>query len=217
MAIAASNFVVVQSRTFKVHVGSTYPSLDTYCLFAAYLGSLLVENPQFRHGNQPLRHRVVNQLSDRHDDGKGPNVALPLLVLVNNWRTTDRDSPLTPPEQVIYFHADNGTHERFHDQRMTDLDLKRVQSVKLNTSYVVCALTSKKLNLSKMVGLNEPYTPGRSSAQRKRSRKVMQEWMFTPASMDTLPRQLVRGLKKNDTGFPISEGIWHHMDAARGL
>jgi hypothetical protein len=87
-----------------------------------------------------------------------------LHVLVK-CRTTDTDSSLTPPETGIYFHANIGTHESFHDQSVTDMELKRVQPYKFKTSYDMCALTSMILNLLKMGGLNEPDTPRRNSAQ----------------------------------------------------
>ena len=50
------------------------------------------------------------------------------------------DTPTLGAQQIIDLYADHGTHEQFHSEIETDMDLGRLPSGKIDTNYLVCAL-----------------------------------------------------------------------------
>ena len=114
-------------------------------------------------------------------------------------------------------YADHGTHEQFHSEFKTDMDLTRLPSGKFDTNYLVCALAAVAMNLLRLVGqhtLHHPDSPVRHSAQRRRIRTVMQELMFKAARLLSHARQWALGLGANDSGFAVFERHWRQLDTA---
>ena len=172
------------------------------------------ENVQISHGGQSMALRRLYRLTERTIDKKGQPLLLPDYTL-EGWSTTLPAS--FTPEQVIALYADHGTHEQFHSEFKTDMDLVRLPSGKFDTNYLVCALAAVAMNLLRLVGqhtLHEPDAPLRHTAQRRRIRTVMQELMFKAARMIHHARQWVLGLGKNDTAFAVFERHWHQLDTA---
>ena len=120
-------------------------------------------------------------------------------------------------QQIIDLYADHGTHEQFHSEFKTDMDLVRLPSGKFDTNSLVCALAAVAMNLLRLAGqhtLHEPDSPVRHAAQRRRIRTVMHELMFKAARMVHHARQWVLGLGANDTAFAVFERHWRALDSA---
>jgi hypothetical protein len=138
---------------------------------------------------------------------------LPEYVL-EGWSTTLPEAAFSC-EQVIALYADHGTHEQFHSEFKSDMDLTRLPSGKFDTNYLVCALAAVAMNLLRLVGqhtLHEPDAPVRHSAQRRRIRTVMQELMFKAVRMVRHARQWVLGLGANDVAFAVFARHWQQLD-----
>jgi hypothetical protein len=175
---------------------------------------LWADRVQLRHGDDVLAARRVYRLTERTIDKKGQQMLLPEYVL-EGWSTTLPNA--FTPEQIIALYADHGTHEQFHSEFKTDMDLVRLPSGKFDTNYLVCALAAMAMNLLRLVGqhtLHEPDAPVRHTAQRRRIRTVMQELMFKAARMVHHARQWVLGLGANDTAFAVFERHWCELDTA---
>lgn len=170
---------------------------------------------ELKHGHDVLAARRVYRLTERTIDKRGQQILLPEYVL-EGWNTTLPDAAFSPA-QVIALYADHGTHEQFHSEFKTDMDLTRLPSGKFDTNYLVCALAAVAMNLLRLVGqhtLHELDAPMRHSAQRRRIRTVMQELMFKAARLISHARQWVLGLGANDAAFAVFERHWHQLDTA---
>lgn len=133
---------------------------------------------EITHAGQSLYARRVFRLTERTIDKRGQQLLLPEYVF-EGWSTT---LPQRFDEQaIIKLYADHGTHEQFHSEFKTDMNLTRLPSGKFDTNYLVCALAAVAMNLLRLVGqhtLHESDSPVRHSAQRRRIRTVMQELIF---------------------------------------
>ena len=170
------------------------------------------QSVQINHDQAPLTVRRVYRLTERTIDKKGQQMLLPEFVL-EGWSTTLPQA--FTPAQIIALYADHGTHEQFHSEFKTDMDLVRLPSGKFDTNYLVCALAAVALNLLRLVGqhtLHESDAPVRHGAQRRRIRTVMQELMFKAARMLHHARQWVLGLGANDRAFAVFERHWCQLD-----
>jgi hypothetical protein len=175
---------------------------------------LWADKIQICHGDDVLAARRVYRLTERTIDKRGQQMLLPEYVL-EGWSTTLPESFTT--EQVIALYADHGTHEQFHSEFKTDMDLTRLPSGKFDTNYLVCALAAVAMNLLRLVGqhtLLGADAPVRHTAQRRRIRTVMQELMFKAARMVHHARQWVLGLGANDAAFAVFERHWRQLDTA---
>lgn len=177
---------------------------------------LWVDSVEARHGAAVLPVRRVYRLTERTIDKRGQQMLLPEYTL-EGWSTTLPDTPAFDAQQIIALYADHGTHEQFHSEFKTDMDLVRLPSGKFDTNYLVCALAAVAMNLLRLVGqhtLHEPDSPVRHTAQRRRIRTVMQELMFKAARLISHARQWVLGLGANDGAFAVFERHWHQLDTA---
>jgi len=79
---------------------------------------------------------------------------------------------------VIALYAEHGTHEQFHAEFKTDMDLARLPSGKFDTNALVCRLAALAMNILPLMGqrgLLGPDAPVRHQAKRRRIKTVMQE------------------------------------------
>jgi hypothetical protein len=158
--------------------------------------------------------RRVYRLSERTIDKHGNALLLPEYVL-EGWTTT-------LPErfgcaEVIALYCDHATHEQFHSEFKTDMDLERLPSGKFDTNYLVCQLAAVAMNLLRLIGqntLNEPDAPVRHQAKRRRIKTVMQELMFKAARMITHAGQWALGLGASDPAFAVFERHYGQLDTA---
>jgi hypothetical protein len=136
--------------------------------------------------------------------------------VLEGWSTTLPDTPTFGAQQIIELYADHATHEQFHSEFKTDMDLVRLPSGKFDTNYLVCAIAAVAMNLLRLIGqhtLHGQDSPVRHPAQRRRIRTVMKELMFKAARMIKHARRWVLGLGANDGGFAVFQRHWQELDA----
>jgi len=154
----------------------------------------------------------VYRLTERTIDKRGVDLRLPEYV-PERQTTTPLPAKFSPAE-IIALYRDHATHEQFgktpsqHSSFKTDMDLERLPSGKFDVNYLVCQLAALAMNLLRMIGqntLNEPDSPVRHSAKRRRIRTVMHEMMFKTARVIKHAGRRILGLGKSD--FAVFE---HH-------
>ena len=157
----------------------------------------LWEQPVVLNGSlRPVRR--VLRLIERTIDKRGQALLVPELTL-DAW-TTSLPARFGA-QDVIKLYADHGTHEQFHSEFKSDLDLTRLPSGKFDTNYLVCQLAALAMNILRLMGqrgLLGPDAPVRHSAKRRRIKTVMQELIYRAARLIEHGRRLILGLGAND-------------------
>jgi len=158
--------------------------------------------------------RRVYRLCERTIDKHGHVLLLPEYVL-EGWTTT---LPQTfGCAEVIALYCDHATHEQFHSEFKSDMDLERLPSGKFDTNYLVCQLAAVAMNLLRLIGqntLNEPDAPVRHKAKRRRIKTVMQELIFKAARMIHHAGRWVLGLGQSEPAFAVFERHYTQLDKA---
>jgi len=143
--------------------------------------------------------RRVLRLVERSIDAKGQILIVPQLEL-DGW-TTSLPAAQFNAQAVIALYADHGTHEQFHSEFKTDLDLTRLPSGKFDTNYLVCQLAALAMNILRLMGqrgLLGPDAPVRHPAKRRRIKTVMQELIYRAGRLIETGRRVILGLGAND-------------------
>jgi Transposase DDE domain group 1 len=147
--------------------------------------------------------RRVLRLIERTIGSRGQHLIMPEYEL-DGWTTT------LPAHidalQVIALYADHATHEQFHAEFKTDLDLTRLPSGKFDTNALVCRLAALAMNILRLMGqsgLLGPDAPVRHAAKRRRLKTVMQELIYRAGRLIEHGRQLVLGLGANDRSAAV--------------
>ena len=143
----------------------------------------------------------------------------PLLLpdyLLEGWTTTLPEH--FTPAQIIELYCDHGTHEQFHSEFKTDMDLERLPSGKFDTNFLVCALAAVAMNILRLIGqssLTGQDAPIRHKAKRRRIKTVLQELMFKAGRMIKHAGRWVLGLGENDTAFTVFERLYSSLVPTR--
>jgi len=157
-----------------------------------WVQSVIIEGVQ-----RPVRR--VLRLVERTIDAKGQILILPDYVL-EGWTTT-LPAGQFDAQAIIDLYADHGTHEQFHSEFKTDLDLERLPSGKFDTNYLVCQLASLAMNILRLIGqrgLLGDDGPVRHPAKRRRLKTVIQELIYRAGRLIATGRSLILGLGAND-------------------
>lgn len=165
-------------------------------------------------GSQTNPARRVYRLTERTIDKHGNALLLPQYVL-EGWTTTLPGA--FDAAQVIALYCDHATHEQFHSEFKTDMDLERLPSGKFDTNYLVCQLAAVAMNLLRLIGqhtLHESDTPVRHQAKRRRIKTVMQEMMFKAARLIKHAGRWFLGLGESDRGFAVFERHYGQISTA---
>jgi hypothetical protein len=160
--------------------------------------------------------RRVLRLMERTIDAKGQVLIEPMLTL-EGWTTSLPDS--FSAADIIALYADHGTHEQFHSEFKTDLDLTRLPSGKFDTNYLVCQLAAIAMNILRLMGqrgLLGPDAPVRHAAKRRRIKTVMQELIYRAGRLIEHARQTVLGLGANDRAADAFKRVHHELRTAAG-
>jgi hypothetical protein len=147
--------------------------------------------------------RRVLRLVERTIGSRGQHLILPEYEL-DGWTTTL--PARIDARQVIALYADHGTHEQFHAEFKTDLDLTRLPSGKFDTNALVCRLAALAMNVLRLMGqrgLLGPDAPVRHAAKRRRIKTVMQELIYRAGRLIEHGRQMVLGLGANDRAAAV--------------
>ena len=122
-------------------------------------------------------YRVIERTIDRHGQ----------RLLIPDWQIDGWETSLDlPTADVIALYADHGTHEQFHSEFKTDLDLERLPSGKFDTNDVVLSLAVLAYNCLRLIGQNALIAEGgpvRHPAKRRRLKTVMQEVIYRAATV----------------------------------
>lgn len=135
--------------------------------------------------------------------------------MLEGWTTTLPER--FAETDIIALYCDHATHEQFHSEFKTDMDLERLPSGKFDTNYLVCQLAAVAMNLLRLIGqntLNEPDGPVRHKAKRRRIKTVMQEMMFKAARMIKHAGRWILGLGCSDSGFAVFERHYKQLKTA---
>ena len=159
--------------------------------------------------------RRVFRLIERTIDKHGNPLLLPDYEL-EGWTTT---LPATfGMQEVIDLYKDHATHEQFHSEFKTDLDLERLPSGKFETNYLVCAMAAMAMNILRLMGQNALIgkdAPVRHAAKRRRMKTVLQELMFKAGRMIKHAGQWVLGLGANDRAYTVFERLHRQLAPER--
>lgn len=158
--------------------------------------------------------RLVVKVTERTIDKKGQVLILPQIDL-EGWWTSLADAP----EKIIAHYAYHGTHEQFHSEIKTDLELERLPSGKFDTNDTVLHLGMFAYNCLRLIGqlgLTGEISPVKHPARRRRIRTVLQEVMYRAAQFVTKARKRIL-----DFGalaghiVPVFAHVQRHLLAAR--
>ena len=97
---------------------------------------------------------------------------------------TTLDAADVPAWRVVRLYEEHGTHEQFHSEIKTDLDLERLPSGRFRTNDAVLTLAAVAYNLLRLIGqsaLLADDAPVRHRAKRRRLRTVIQEMISIAA------------------------------------
>lgn len=156
-------------------------------------------------GSRANPTRRVYRLIERTMEKHGTVLLWPEYVL-ESWTTTLPER--LKPAEIIALYCDHATHEQFHSEFKSDMDLKRLSSGKFDTNYLVCQSAAVVVNLLRLIGqntLNEPDAPMRHSAKRRRIKMAMQELVSMAARMIKHAGRWFLGVGESDSGYAVFE------------
>ena len=164
---------------------------------------------------RPLRR--VLRLTERTIDVQGQLLIEPKLTL-DGW-TTSLSAKQFDAKAIVALYADHGTHEQFHSEFKTDLDLERLPSGKFDTNYLVCELAALAMNILRLMGqagLLGSDAPVRHAAKRRRIKTVMQELIYRAGRLIEHGRRVILGLGANDRSANAFQRLHGELLAACG-
>lgn len=162
-------------------------------------------------GSEAKPVRRVYRLTERTIDKHGNALLLPAYKL-EGWTTTLPAS--FSCAEIIALYCDHGTHEQFHAEFKSDMDLERLPSGKFDTNFLVCALAAVAMNILRLIGqgaLISKDAPLRHKAKRRRMKTVMQEIMFKAARMIKHAGRWILGLGANDSAYTVFERLHRQL------
>jgi hypothetical protein len=162
---------------------------------------------------RPLRR--VLRLIERTIDATGQALIEPQLTL-EGWSTSLKAEQFDA-KAIIALYADHGTHEQFHSEFKTDLDLERLPSGKFDTNYLVCQLAAVAMNILRLMGqsgLHGRDAPVRHEAKRRRIKTVIQELIYRAGRLIEHGRRLILGLGANDRAAAAFQRLYGQLAGA---
>lgn len=132
--------------------------------------------------------RLIVRVVERTIDKRGQHLLEPTVEIAGWWT-----SLAEAPEMVIERYQDHGTHEQFHSEIKTDLDLERLPSGKFDTNDAVLHIGVFVYNCLRLIGqlgLTGEMSPVRHPAKRRRLKTVLQEVMYRAAQFIAKARRL---------------------------
>jgi hypothetical protein len=142
--------------------------------------------------------RLIVAVTERTIDKKGQHLLVPEIELEGWWT-----SLTLPIEEVIAHYRYHGTHEQFHSEIKSDLDLERLPSGKFDTNDAILHLGSFAYNCLRLLGqlgLTGEVAPIRHPAKRRRLKTVLQEIMYRAAKFVAHARRLILDFGRNFAG-----------------
>jgi hypothetical protein len=140
-------------------------------------------------GKERRRFRLAVKVTERGIDKKGQHLMVPEVEVEGGWTRLT-----VPVAQVIAHYTYHGTHEQFHSEIKTDLDMERLPSGKFDTNDAVLHLGMLAYNCLRLIGqlgLTGEISPVKHPAKRRRMRTVLQEVMYRAAQFVAHARRLI--------------------------
>lgn len=159
--------------------------------------------------------RRIFRLIERTIDKHGHPLLLPDYEL-EGWTTTLAQT--FTMQAIVDLYKDHATHEQFHSEFKTDLDLERLPSGKFETNYLVCAMAAVAMNVLRLMGQNALLgkdAPVRHAAKRRRMKTVLQELMFKAGRMIKHAGRWVLGLGANDSAHTVFKRLYRQLAPER--
>ncbi len=125
--------------------------------------------------------RLLIRVTERTIDKKGQMLIMPEITL-DGWYTSLKDEG----ETIAQLYRHHGTHEQYHSEIKSDLDLERLPSGKFNTNNLIVHLGAYTYNCLRIIGqlgLTGKISPVRHPAKRRRIKTVLQEIMYRAAKV----------------------------------
>lgn len=142
-----------------------------------------------RPGKERRTMRLVVSVTERKTDKKGQHLIEPEVEIEGWWTSLD-----SAHEDIIRLYRRYGTHEQFHYEIKTDLDMERLPSGKFNSNDAIMHLAMFAYNCLRLLGqlgLMCEISPVRHPAKRRRLKTVLQEIMYRAAKYIEHARRLV--------------------------
>lgn len=142
--------------------------------------------------------RLIVEVTERTIDRKGQHLLVPEIDLQGWWTSLS-----LPIREVIEHYRYHGTHEQFHSEIKSDLDLERLPSGKFDTNDAILHLGAFAYNCLRLIGqlgLTGEIAPIRHPAKRRRLKTVLQEIMYRAAKFVEHARRLVLDFGRNFAG-----------------
>ena len=139
--------------------------------------------------------RRIVEVTERTIDRHGQHLLVPEIELAGWWT-----SLTLPAREVIEHYQYHGTHEQFHSEINSDLDLERLPSGKFDTNDAILHLGAFAYNCLRLLGqlgLTGEIAPIRHPAKRRRLKTVLQEIMYRAAKFVEHARRLVLDFGRN--------------------
>ncbi|QGU33921.1 IS1380 family transposase [Thermochromatium tepidum] len=146
-------------------------------------------------GKEKRSFRLIVEVTERTIDRNGQHLLAPEIELEGWWISLD-----LPAKEVIEHYQYHGTHEQFHAEIKSDLDLERLPSGKFDTNDCVLRLGAFAYNCLRLLGqlgLTGEIAPIRHPAKRRRLKTVLQEIMYRAAKFVAHARKRVLDFGRN--------------------
>lgn len=163
---------------------------------------------------QTLIHRRIHRLSERTLDPQGQKLLLPELEY-DFWDTTLPTD--YRPAEVIRLYQDHGTHEQFHSEFKTDLDLERLPSGKFATNDLILSMAMLAYNVLRLIGqcsLLSADAPVRHTAKRRRLKTVLQEIIQVSAKVVRHARKYILNFGRHSPAFIVFQRLYEQWSSA---
>ncbi|MCH4565478.1 transposase [Halomonas sp. EGI 63088] len=151
--------------------------------------ALWTQTVSLRHGNVEHEAKRVMRLVERTTQPHGLFLLEPDYELEGWWTSLD-----DTPQAVIQRYQAHATHEQFHSEIKTDLDLERLPSGKFATNDLILHLAQLAYNILRLMGqlgMTGELSPVRHPAKRRRLRTVLQELVHRAALVIRKARQII--------------------------
>jgi hypothetical protein len=156
-------------------------------------------------GDESTKFRLLERTIDK----KGQALLFPDDQLEGWWTSLDEK-----PEKVIELYAEHATHEQFHSEIKSDLDLERLPSGQFDCNDLIlhlAMLAYNSLRLIGQLGLLGEFSPVRHPAKRRRIKTVLQEIMYRAAQFIRKARKLILDCGEQCPAFKAFAEVQGHL------
>ncbi|AZZ90654.1 IS1380 family transposase [Hahella sp. KA22] len=174
--------------------------------------ALWLEHVECRHGGNSWEERRVIRLVERTSDRQGQLLLEPEYELEGWWSTLEQT-----PEQIIKSYRAHATHEQFHSEIKSDLDLERLPSGKFAVNDLVLRLAMLAYNCLRLLGqlgMTGTLSPVRHPAKRRRLKTVLQEFMYRAAQLIHSARRWILDFGEGFRGLEAFMMVQAHLRRA---